>query len=655
MPGDSNNKDDIYLLDNLTGCLTRVSVGEDGAQADGNSHEATISQDGRYVAFRSAATNLVSSDGNGTFDIFLRDLQAGTTTRISEASGGGDANGTSYVPQISLDGAFVVFATAATDIVASDTNGLIDIIRYEISSGTATRVNLTAGGAELTVADSVDPTVSPNGNFVAFSSADTALPGANGQRQIYIRNISGSTTVLVSAQDGTTTAGNDHSQCPIVGGTEAAPLVSFLSTATDLVTGDNNASYDVFVRDLASDATTRVSVDSGGTEANGHSAFNSIDENGNVAFTSLATNLDGDDSDTTPDIYFYEASGGTVSLISRADGAAGTKGNQDTDMVALHYDGTSCAMRSVSNNLDATDTTIDDDIFLRDLGADTTNHASNAFPSTPNYLYAADQINGTIFIYSINNDGTLTAAGSQTGVTSVTQLAAQVVGDFLFVTGGGISASWSINAATGALSFVDNGVSSTFNHSLGDPSGRWVHALSTTDVVAGARLDESGNLVETLPAQADTGSDPSDSAYHPSGCFLYVSNETDNTVSIFTVSESGVLTEISTPVATSSQPVAIAMHPEGTALYVGCNAGGTGVVQAFSIDGSTGLLTSLGTAAMVSGGVTDVAIDPRGSNVYGINGVDEITHFTVDAGLTLTQDTEYDVDGTNNCAPSKCL
>lgn len=433
IPGDSNDKDDIYLRDYKSGCLTRVSLGPGNAQANGNSHEATISRDGRYVAFRSSSTNLVDGDGNSSFDIFVRDLETGTTTRVSVDSSGTEADEDSYVPQLSADGRYVVYASEAGNLVANDTNGLIDVFRHDLQTGVTERVSLDNSGAQLVAASSNDPTISENGRFVVFSSADNALPNANGSRQIYVRDTTLSTTTLVSAIDGTSTAGDSHSQCPILGGTEATPLVSFLSRATDLVAGDTNDAYDVFVRDVNAGTTTRVSVDSSGNEGNGHSAFNSIDESGQVVFASIATNLDPDDTDTTPDAYLYDS--GTVTLLSRANGVAGTKGDSDTDMVAVHYDGVGAAIRSTASNLDTSDTTHDDDLYLRDLSGHTISLASGSFPETPNFLYAADPASEVIYVYSLNNDGTLTP-GTNLSLTGdgPTELAVNPRGTFLEVT-----------------------------------------------------------------------------------------------------------------------------------------------------------------------------------------------------------------------------
>ncbi|NMG21975.1 calcium-binding protein, partial [Brasilonema bromeliae SPC951] len=125
--GDTNNSSDIFVRDLLTGTTTRVSVADDGTQGNNNSSNPAISADGRFVAFDSTASNLVAGDTNNTSDIFVRDLLTGTTTRVSVADDGTQGNGFSYTPAISADGRFVAFESSASNLVAGDTNNISDI------------------------------------------------------------------------------------------------------------------------------------------------------------------------------------------------------------------------------------------------------------------------------------------------------------------------------------------------------------------------------------------------------------------------------------------------------------------------------------------------------------------------------------------------
>jgi Tol biopolymer transport system component len=131
--GDTNGNYDIFVRDLLGGTTTRVSVDSIGAQANGDSGYPVISSDGRYVAFTSGASNLVAGDTNstydifGTYDIFVRDTVGGTTTRVSVDSIGAQANGDSLYPAISSDGRYVAFTSGASNLVAGDTNSNSDV------------------------------------------------------------------------------------------------------------------------------------------------------------------------------------------------------------------------------------------------------------------------------------------------------------------------------------------------------------------------------------------------------------------------------------------------------------------------------------------------------------------------------------------------
>ena len=122
MPGDTNEATDVFVRDRQTGATRRVSVGPGGVQGDSSSFTPSISADGRFVAFSSSASNLVPDDINGIPDVFVRDRQTGTTRRVSVGPGGVQGNSSSFDPAISADGRFVAFISAASNLVPGDTN-----------------------------------------------------------------------------------------------------------------------------------------------------------------------------------------------------------------------------------------------------------------------------------------------------------------------------------------------------------------------------------------------------------------------------------------------------------------------------------------------------------------------------------------------------
>ncbi len=155
--------------------ITRlVSVAMGGGPANGASIVPALSADGRYVAFTSSATNLVLNDTNERTDVFVRDMVEGTTVRVSVASDGIQGNGASQGAAISRDGRFVAFSSTATNLVLSDTNKLSDVFVHDLQEGTTTRVSMGLGGVEAD-GDSRTPSISGNGAFVAFISGATNL------------------------------------------------------------------------------------------------------------------------------------------------------------------------------------------------------------------------------------------------------------------------------------------------------------------------------------------------------------------------------------------------------------------------------------------------------------------------------------------------
>jgi hypothetical protein len=143
---------------------TRVSVSSAGAEADGASDCPALSADGRYVAFRSQATNLVPGDTNGVADVFVHDRVTHTTTRVSVASDGTQGDGAAGCPAISGDGHYAAFGSAASNLVAGDTNGAQDVFVRDVVAGTTTRVtDLPVGSTVYAVA------LNGDGRYVLFS------------------------------------------------------------------------------------------------------------------------------------------------------------------------------------------------------------------------------------------------------------------------------------------------------------------------------------------------------------------------------------------------------------------------------------------------------------------------------------------------------
>jgi len=181
----------VFVRDRQTGQTTRVSVASGGAQASDSSEDPWLSADGRFVAFQSCASNLVAGDTNGTWDVFVHDRQTRRTTRVSVASDGAQASDFSGGPSLSADGRFVAFYSLATGLVADDTNGTWDVFIHDRQTGQTTRQSVASDGAQANDF-SRNPSLSADGRFVAFVSGATNLVAGdtNGAWDIFLRNLS---------------------------------------------------------------------------------------------------------------------------------------------------------------------------------------------------------------------------------------------------------------------------------------------------------------------------------------------------------------------------------------------------------------------------------------------------------------------------------
>ncbi len=363
----------------MPGNTTRVSVASDGTQANGGSSTPSISADGRYVAFASLATNLVSGDTNGVEDIFVHDRQTGQTTRVSVASGGAQANGPSFDPSISADGRYVAFASFATNLASGDTNDHRDIFVHDRQTGATTRVSVATGGGQANLASS-DPSISADGRYVAFASLASNLVSGdtNNTGDIFVHDRQTGATTRVSIGPGGTQA-NRGSIAPSI--SADGRYVAFHSDATNLVSGVTNGTTHIFVHDRQTGATTRVSVASDGTEGNSVSIRPSISADGRyVAFQSMATNLVSGDTNMYQDVFVHDRQTGQTTRVSVA--SDGTEGNSGSLAPSISADGRYVAFQSQANNLVSGDTGFITDVFIHDRQTGVTARVSIAFDGT---------------------------------------------------------------------------------------------------------------------------------------------------------------------------------------------------------------------------------------------------------------------------------
>jgi Tol biopolymer transport system component len=374
--GDTNAVSDIFVRDRQTGTTTLASKDSAGVEGTDQSFNPSISGDGRYVAFYSDAANLVTGDSNGRGDIFVRDRQTGTTTLVSRNSGGNEGSGgDSDNPSISADGRYVAFDSYATNLVSGDTNGKYDIFVRDRQTGTTYLISKDSAGVPGDDGSSA-PSMSSDGRYVAFDSyATTLVPGdTNGKKDIFVRDRQTGTTYLVS-KSSAGVEGDDSSESPTI--SSDGRYVTFESAATNLVAGDTNAKTDIFVRDRQTGSTYLVSRSSAGEQGNDASYHASISADGRyVAFWSPATNLVSGDTNGMYDIFVRDRQTGTTTLVSKD--SSGVLGNIASFDPSISGDGRYVAFISVATNLVPGDTNGVKDIFVRDRQTGTTTLVSKS-------------------------------------------------------------------------------------------------------------------------------------------------------------------------------------------------------------------------------------------------------------------------------------
>jgi Ca2+-binding RTX toxin-like protein len=300
--GDYNGTWDIFVKDLQSGAIQCVSIDAAGAQGNSSSWNAQISTDGRYVVFESDAGNLVAGDSNGARDVFVKDLQSGAIQLASTDAAGVQGNDGSFKAQISADARYVVFESVASNLVANDSNGMMDIFIKELQSGTIQRISTDAAGAQGN-SSSTNAQFSADGRYVVFESyASNLVAGdSNGTYDIFVKDLQSGAIQRVST-DAAGVQGNSHSTNAQF--SADGRYVVFKSLANNLVSGDSNNAYDIFVKDLQSGAIQRVSSDAIGTQGNDGSSNAQFSADGRyVVFDSDANNLVAGDSNGAPDVF----------------------------------------------------------------------------------------------------------------------------------------------------------------------------------------------------------------------------------------------------------------------------------------------------------------------------------------------------------------
>ncbi len=400
---DFNFETDIFVRDLATRTTTLVSVNLEGTGGgDERSFGASISADGRYVAFVSEASNLVEGDTNGQADVYVRDMATGVTQLVSATPQGAAGEGSSSNPLLSADGRLVVFESNADDLVANDANGQSDVFVRDLGAGTTALIStngVTAGNGASTAYGS---SISTDGRFVVFESMgdDLVNNDSNHASDVFVRDLDAEITTLVSVNRSGVAS---HGFTAIGPASADGRYVVFMSTANDLTEhpGDPSGKFDVFVRDLVTGETTLASVNAACVQASSGPAIGDaandmspkISADGRyVSFVTLADGIVPDDADDQADVYIRDLQLGTTVLASKNPGTVGGGINLIVAETALSSDGSRVAFVSWAADLveNDGDNNYVQDVFVFDAATSRVNLVSARPESLPSYFTGND-------------------------------------------------------------------------------------------------------------------------------------------------------------------------------------------------------------------------------------------------------------------------
>ncbi|MEW6153908.1 MAG: GDSL-type esterase/lipase family protein [Actinomycetota bacterium] len=379
--GQSSAVSPVWRKDRLTGDLVLVSQSSGGVAANGQSYSVSLSPDGRYAAFASTATNLVSGDSNGVPDVFLRDIATGVTARVSIRADGTQPNGTSFQPAVSADGRYVAFHSDATNLVSGLTTSGLQVYVKDMVTGSLTLASKSPTTGEPGSGDSSDVSISGDGTLLAFTSSATNLatdptdpsPGAG---DVFLLNrLSGAVTLLSDFQvdpETRVTSGSlaelsiDGTAITFVAAASAA-LLAYGSPTGSLSVLRNNGSLVIDPFDPA------------------------ISANGNqIAFSSFTPLTPEAGSFASRQLYSFDRTASSIQLVTI--GTDGQPGNRETGHLqgsfAMSGDGRSVTFQTAASNLVAGDDPSSVDVLVRgpnvvvDPGTTTTTAASTSTSSS---------------------------------------------------------------------------------------------------------------------------------------------------------------------------------------------------------------------------------------------------------------------------------
>ncbi|MFM9019203.1 MAG: TolB family protein [Actinomycetota bacterium] len=394
-----------------TGDVARLGWLPDGSPASASVQGAAFSPDGRYALITSTAALSGTSTG-GVRQLFMRDRATGRTAMVSTSASGQPASAAVDDPDparaygVSLDGRYVVFATAASNLVAGDLNGAIDVFRKDTQTGRVLLVSRDSRGDATPGGVTGQPSISADGSKVAFTSGTAGLLAAdtNGVADVYVADVrAGGTLALVSRTSGGVQSPEAVGR-PSISADGRSIAFEGPAAASVLAQGDADGFADIYVARPQSRTIVVASVPGGGTD-NGDSSLPSISGDGSLVAFSSAAALVATDAGADRDAYVRDLEAGTTRRVS---------GETITNAPAISTNGARVAFAGATTGGDADDANVADDVYVRTLATNAlyraSRTASGAAPSQPSTRAAISGSGGMASFTTAQAPGGLTDA-----------------------------------------------------------------------------------------------------------------------------------------------------------------------------------------------------------------------------------------------------
>lgn len=403
VPNDTNGYRDIFRHDRLTNTNELVSVGNSGQQGNGDAYgsDVAISGDGRYVVFTTIADNLVSNDYNNAADTYVRDMQAGTTTRVCASPWGGIWCG---AVSMSRDGRYITYTLSDPFTY----NNVREMYRYDRQTGNRELVSSSANGVPGNGSGTNWSRISPDGRYVLFDSYSTNLVSndTNGKLDIFRKDMQTGDVQLVSSAG--STLSNGDSEWPTM--SDDGRFVSFMSLANNLVSGTSGTAWRLYLKDVDQGTIQAVSGSPNNGAGNGI-----VSGDGSHVMFETASQLTTSDTDNNQDIYSWDRVANTNTRLSEKPDGTNWGGYYGFRLAGMSPDGRYIAI-GTNASVDPNDNGIAQDTYTYDAGPAAPTNLTAATPTKNKPVLSWDAVSGASS-YKVYRNGTVVGTTSSTTFT----------------------------------------------------------------------------------------------------------------------------------------------------------------------------------------------------------------------------------------------